>query len=316
MFSVSTLLVATCVAFASGSAIPQAGQYRKDLHILDHLAKEFKQATGFKADNLRSYMDYLSKFTAVENFEESDSEDDRIIKKIFSAATPVENPHITFLGGGTASGKSSIKPFLLEKGLIPDNHINLDPDEIMFEFADYRKELNHSHCAANLFHERASTLSKKIFALAVSGKYNILKDGTLANAKSLADFTKVKENGYEVNMAGVFCDSATAAIRSMSRAKNTHRYVGLSVIASTHAGYAENFLEFAGEVKKSYLFESRNDVPPELILSSEAHSAEMIKFHLLHTFLEKNKLTTENLNMQLPKEVQEEYSQLNKDCGA
>lgn len=96
----------------------------------------------------------------------------------FEGKTPVENPTATIMGGGPASGKST-----MEKTMDVDpNTVKIDPDKIRVQFPEWKENVGQPGTngtrLAMMTHEEASLISKNITKRANAEGYNVLIDGT------------------------------------------------------------------------------------------------------------------------------------------
>ena len=167
---------------------------------------------------------------------------DEIKKKIFAGKTPVSTPVSYVLGGGTASGKST----LLKSGRVtlPENIVTVDADVIKGMLPEYSESLAKNDVSAAAFvHEESSYLAKSIAAEAAANSYNVVLDGTGDN--SIASISKkvesLRELGQSVMGIYVTSDVDVAIERSIARAIRTGRYVPESVIRFNHASVSNVF---------------------------------------------------------------------------
>jgi predicted ABC-type ATPase len=150
----------------------------------------------------------------------------------------------TFLGGGSAAGKSTITN-LPEVGWPSDTEaVKIDSDNIKGMLPEYVEMVNAGdESAAKYAHEESSALAKRISAVASENGYSVALDGT--GDGSVESMTKkiddAKAAGMTVNAVYVTCSLEDAISRSNARGDKTGRYVPKETIISTHAKVSQIF---------------------------------------------------------------------------
>ena len=135
-----------------------------------------------------------------------------------------KKPIFQMLGGGPASGKSSIinpkfdGPVNLKKRL--GDHVKIDPDDIKKEFAEYQAGLKAGEeKIASFVHEESSYLAKQITRRCGNLKVNAMLDGT--GDSTLEKLTKkandMRSQGFKVVADYVTCDIDEALKRNWKR---------------------------------------------------------------------------------------------------
>jgi predicted ABC-type ATPase len=161
---------------------------------------------------------------------------DKIVASHFEGKIPVDNPVSYMMGGGPASGKSSvIKSGQVE---IPNNVIVVDADGIKGMLPEYkaRVELNDPK-AAGFVHEESSYISKRIQKEASDRSFNTMLDGTGDSSLSGLEskVATMRGKGQKVVAHYVTVPTDVAVSRSMARAEKTGRYVPETFIRECHA---------------------------------------------------------------------------------
>ncbi|MFA5035683.1 MAG: zeta toxin family protein [Candidatus Izemoplasmatales bacterium] len=215
---------------------------------------------------------------------------DKIKKKFFEDKTPVKDPVSYILGGGPASGKSTIVNSGFVK--IPDNTVLASGDDIKgmlpeYEFGD-PKDPNR----APFVHEESSYLAKEIMAEASDNGYNVLMDGTGdGGIKSvLSKVEKLSRNGQPVKGIYVTVDVETAVARSISRAKKTGRYIPESVLRENHASVSrvfEDIVKYSG-MSSVDLYDTNGNTP-KLIASAVGTELKILDTNAYASFLNKGR---------------------------
>lgn len=216
---------------------------------------------------------------------------DEIVASYFKGKTPVENPTAYLMGGGTASGKSSIR----NAGLVnlPKNMVMVDSDDIKDMLPEYQQMLKAKDSrAAGLAHDESSYLSKRIIAEASAKGYNVGLDGT---GNSTIDSLKgkvarLKKGGQTLKANYVTLDVEKAIIRENIRAKKRGRKVAESVIRRTHkgaslAGVAGAKIGLFDEVN----FWDNNGSEPVLIARGKGKNLEVLDQKKWKKFVAKGK---------------------------
>ena len=160
----------------------------------------------------------------------------QIIAEAFVGKTPVDHPTAYLMGGGTASGKSSI----LKSGqvVLPKNMVMIDADDLKGKLPEYQSMVKAKDPKAAAFaHEESSYLSKQIMKKATDESYNMMLDGTGDSSmeKLKHKVSVMRSKGAVVEAIYVTVSTDVAVARSMARAEKTGRCVPESVIRSIHS---------------------------------------------------------------------------------
>lgn len=161
---------------------------------------EKASASGSKFRNsLHGHVDKNGRLTP-----EREAVHKKIIDDILAGKEPVKGQAtMTMLGGGPASGKSSV----MSADTSNDKHaITVDPDYIKTKLPGYKELSKKSSDAANIFHEESSALAKRLASVAYNENFNVIYDGTGDGSNnSVRKKIKVaRERGYAV-MPYSFC---------------------------------------------------------------------------------------------------------------
>jgi hypothetical protein len=211
---------------------------------------------------------------------------DTIINKAFEGKTPVSDPTSYILGGGPASGKTT----LINSGLVdlPTNMVLAAGDDIKLLLPEYQGFAGASGAA--FVHEESSYLSKEIAARASDEGYNLIMDGTgdntLENLSSKID--SMKSIGQPVVGLYVTVDLATALARNQSRYEATGRLVAPAVLKANHMAISDIFPKIAasGVYDRLYLYDT-NGSPPVIIASAEGTNFTVLDQARYQNFLNK-----------------------------
>lgn len=188
-----------------------------------------------KHNSLEKYMDKDGKLTP-----EREALHKEIIDKLLAGKEPVEGQAtMTMLGGGPASGKSSVMSTDTSK----DKHaVTVDPDAFKEMLPGYKEMAAKSDQAAAYYHEESSALAKRFSEVAYKENYNVVYDGTAdgSDASVLKKINAAKANGYRVEAKYVSVDTDEAVRRNQARyndakaAGKNPRLVPDEVVRNTH----------------------------------------------------------------------------------
>lgn len=154
-----------------------------------------------------------------------------IERSYFTGMAPVKAPTVRMLGGGPASGKST----LLRD--VPANFIHIDPDEIKTMLPEWDEGVRANDPGiSGKVHEESSYVAKKVTSDAVRKNYNVIVDGTGDNtydnlAKKVASY---RTAGNRVVAEYVTVDTDTALERVRIRGERTGRFVPDAVTQAIH----------------------------------------------------------------------------------
>ena len=189
-----------------------------------------------KANSLAAHMDENGKLTP-----EREALHKKIIDQLLAGKTPVEGQAtMTMLGGGPASGKSSV----MNPDTSKDPHsVTVDPDAIKKMLPGFNEMAMKDEKAAGYYHEESSALAKRFAEVAFSENYNVIYDGTGdGSTKSVQKkIDSARAKGYKVEAKYVSVDTETAVQRNQKRYDDavargeTPRLPGVDIVRTTHA---------------------------------------------------------------------------------
>ena len=237
-----------------------------------------------------------------------------ISAKNFDNKTSVDDPVFIMLGGGPASGKTTLKetgivPFyemgVDEKGepeLKQGNVVDINADDIKVALPEYQEMLASDNeltkkAAAGFTHNESSVVSSVFLGLSTKSGCNTILDGTgtWGHEKMEREIGKYRGLGYRVE--AIYCDTPVdeAVERADLRGKKTGRVVDEGVIRSTHAkvpGAFANILRY-GHFDKVQLWDTSNAMNgnPQIILDKErGKKPRKLNKSKLSTFLNRGKV--------------------------
>lgn len=173
----------------------------------------------------------------------------QIIDDTFKDVTPADGqPTFTVMGGGPASGKST----MINSGAatLPNNSVTIDPDAVKAKLPEYQEMVaNGDLSAAGFVHEESSALAKRMLGVANDNGFNVVLDGT--GDGSVNSIMKKIRDARKAGMAveGIYATVPTdvAISRALARAEKTGRYVNLDIIRDTHRKVSQILPEIAAE---------------------------------------------------------------------
>lgn len=164
---------------------------------------------------------------------------DEIVKEMRGDSPARKQPVFTMMGGGPASGKSSV----IKSGQVKlPNGVTADSDEIKGKLPEYGAMLDaKDNRAANYAHEESSYLAKRVVRESFEAKRHVTLDGT-GNSKYESVKAKVEQAraaGYKVNAVYVTCSTEEAVRRNVERAKKTGRLPPEEMLRNTHRSVSQ-----------------------------------------------------------------------------
>lgn len=195
-----------------------------------------REIAGGKHNSLEGYLDENGNLTP-----EREAVHQEIINKMLHDKIPVEGQAtMTMLGGGPASGKSSV----LNPDTSGDPHsVTIDPDAMKAMLPGYKEMAANSSDAASYYHEESSALAKRFYEVAVSRNLNAIYDGTGDGSEASVQkkIDTARAAGHKVVGKYVTIDTETAVARNQKRYDDavaegkTPRLVPADYVRSTHA---------------------------------------------------------------------------------
>lgn len=228
-------------------------------------------------------------------------QDKEVLRAAASAARGGEKPSALFMGGGSASGKSSALRAAPE--LVPSAAVHIDPDAFKEQLPEYQEMVKGGErYAASGAHEESADLAKRVQAEARELGLNMLVDGTGDSkaaqrdeagnvtepgkfAKKLIDADKA---GYKVNSLYVTIPTDEAVQRSVKRAQKSGRFVPVPEVRNQHRNVSANFPEIAALpfVNDLKVFDNQEQ-EPRLIAQGSGGKIEPKDEELYRQFLAK-----------------------------
>lgn len=187
---------------------------------------------------------------------------DSIVKNALDGVPQSNDPTFFMLGGGPASGKSS----LITRGdvAIPNTNnreaVLVNPDDYKLQLPEYKSQPVEN--AANYTHEESSYIAKRIQNEAFANGQDIVLDGTGDSSydKASAKIKKAQDNGYKVKGYYATISTEEALRRNNDRAARTGRKVIPAVLVETHASVSRIFPRLSAQFDEVKLFDTTSGV--------------------------------------------------------
>lgn len=207
---------------------------------------------------------------------------DSIVAKIIeSSGKPKkgEKPLCILLGGGSASGKSTIRRAVIQEDL-DENKIKagtVDSDDIKLELPEYTEfQKQDVSSAAFRIHQESSDIVDEAIDSLIYEQRNFIYDGTMKNPRKYKKIIKnLKDAGYEVRVIGADLPIDEAIKRSEIRARREGRNVPRSIIEGSHRGFAASFSEIAELADDYELYDNSGDFPVLIKDKTGVHSEDL-----------------------------------------
>ena len=184
----------------------------------------------------------------------------KLIRKVLDRKPAKQRPTLVLLGGGAASGKSSLRKLAIED--YPEA-IVIDPDEFKFalpEFEAFRK--SDPLRAAARVHEESSYLAQAALESAFLQRTDVILDAVSGNPVKLRALIKrFQENGFSVDIRFVDAPVSEALRRMATRAKASGRWVPPLVLERGHYGAAASYFHVKDLANKAQFWDNSNGTP-------------------------------------------------------
>jgi predicted ABC-type ATPase len=182
-----------------------------------------------------------------------------------------EKPVCVLMGGGSASGKSTMRDNVIE-GEMSDKGIKagtVDSDEIKKEIPEFESlKKTHAEDAARLVHEESSDIGALALDKLIEDGRHFVYDGTMKNKKKYAQLVeRLQEAGYEVHAYVADVPLEEAIRRSDKRAARTGRKVPHSIIEASHRGVPGTIEHLKDKIDSYKVFDNTDTL--KLIASND-----------------------------------------------
>lgn len=197
----------------------------------------------------------------------------KIIDYFFNTAQNIkEPPQAILLGGGSASGKSTLAKFWVkayEKNFIP--LVYIDCDEIKLLIPDYENVKTYNEeTAAFYVHDESSDVAEALLRKCIKEKKNFIYDGTMKNLNKYKKLIEsLLENEYNITVTIVDVPIEIAKKRAEARFLETGRRVPHEIIEESHREVPKTFVAIKEIVHEYTLYDTSGIEPIEIIEKTE-----------------------------------------------
>lgn len=202
-----------------------------------------------------------------------------------------EQPTAILLGGGSASGKSTLSNFWIELyKTIQNPLVQVDCDEIKAFIPEYDdiKVFNPS-IAAVIVHDESSDIADDLIMKCIEQKKNFLYDGTMKNLEKYKRLVgDLKKNSYHIIMTVVDAPIEIAKERARVRALETKREVPEEVIEVSHREVPKTFRIIKDMVDEYTLYDTSGIKPIEIVEKVKGSGAKIYDPKRLKEFYNKS----------------------------
>ncbi|WGE35718.1 zeta toxin family protein [Actinobacillus genomosp. 1] len=204
----------------------------------------------------------------------------------FQSASEKREITALFIGGGSCSGKSTLRQDIL--GDYGSDFIIIDSDKLKEIIPEYSGLfVNYGFRTASIVHKESSQMAKFLVDKVIAECNNFLYDGTLKNTEKYEElFDLLREHNYIIHLHIVDCDIELAKKRNEARVVSENRVVPNDILEKSHREIVKSFLVLKDLVDEWYLYNTNGDSP---ILIANSLSDKRIE-NLYQAFLNKQSL--------------------------
>lgn len=185
-------------------------------------------------------------------------------------------PILYLMGGGFASGKSTLKAWLIQRGQLPaTNVVQVDPDLILASLSAYWDRLARGEIEeANAIHEESDAIAREVLRQAMELRLDILQDVALGKPdRVLSRIQRARQAGYQIHLTAVTIDPAVAIARAAARAAATGRtIIRIETLLASHQGFLAGFPAYLRAVDKVMLYDT--SMPEPILVASREPQTE------------------------------------------
>jgi predicted ABC-type ATPase len=198
------------------------------------------------------------------------------ILKQASKQLPHQKPVAYFVGGGSASGKSTLrKRIMKEHNLDAKYFIGVDPDELKNFIPEYEylKKTNPIKAAAKV-HKESCQIRDQLVERLIADRKSFIYESTLAKPRKYQTiFQNLIQQDYEIHLYITDIPLELAKKRAARRGEIGGRTVPLSVIKNTHKLVPKTFLAVKSLADSYSVYENSHSL--KLIVSKTIKDKEI-----------------------------------------
>lgn len=192
--------------------------------------------------------------------------EDIIRKSLASMQPAAEQPLAIFLGGGSASGKTSISQMLTQSFADSKEHVLLiDSDKIKTMLPEYEKLVRQDpENMATQLHDESSDIANRLYEAGLNSRVNIILDGTMKNAEKYERFIQAaRASEYSVSAVIADVPLEEAYRRADIRFEIEQRRVPREVIQDSHRNVPLTFKRIEDQLDSFYLYDTTHRHPQQ-----------------------------------------------------
>lgn len=206
-----------------GAQVPGTTAYElRETHRAARATAQFEVVRPEKLKSIEQFSDADGNLTP-----ERAAMHKEIIADALAGVPRSEAPLVMVMGGGAASGKST----LTRQGAVtpPEHHVLLNPDVFKDDLPEYKARIKAGDLdAAGYAHDESSVINKAVMRGAIKNQQDVLWDGT-GNGnvdEMIAKVTKFREAGYKVvaNYVTVPTEEAVRRVHASATNPKSDRY--------------------------------------------------------------------------------------------
>jgi predicted ABC-type ATPase len=216
-----------------------------------------------------------------------------IVKDLMTNTVPgSESPLVIFLGGGVASGKTSISKLLLQT--FEDQNesvVHVDSDTIKALLPEHRTFVQQdANTAAARLHEESGDIANMLYHHCLKEKVNVIVDGTMRDADNAERLIHMaREYGYKVSVVIADVPLDEALRRAEIRFKIEKRRVPEEFIRLSHEKVPLTIRRIENQVDSLYLYDTTERHPSQFYVKDQGE-VNLVNEERLAQFFAKSEL--------------------------
>lgn len=188
----------------------------------------------------------------------------------YTAAT--DQPLAIYLGGGTASGKSSLSKMLVQSFRDENEQvIVIDSDHIKQRLPEYQEWLKRDpEQAASFTHDESSEIADMLYERCTGQRLNVIYDGTMKNTVKYSKLIDMaKDRGYAVSAVLADVPLEEAFRRAEIRFQIEKRRVPETIIRQSHEQVPMTFHQLKDKLDSFYLYDTSQRYPVQFYVKQD-----------------------------------------------
>ncbi|MED3025201.1 MULTISPECIES: zeta toxin family protein [Bacillus cereus group] len=193
-----------------------------------------------------------------------------------------KEPEAILLGGGSATGKSSIGELVSKGYRLKKKHlIWIDSDKVKEKIPEYQQLMGTGDTelikkAAFLVHDESSDITMKLLKICIKRRISFMYDGTMKNVEKYKKLIQqLRQAEFSINAIIVDVPIKVALERSNIRFKLTGRLVPEYIIEESHMKVAITFCKIKDLIDCYTLYDNTGQ-QPEIFAFKESKQAKEI----------------------------------------